>query len=178
MGIPIKTDKYTRDRTMLKYARLLIEVNLEGPFPEFVDFINENGVKFEWLPAKCNHCLMYGHEETFYRKKERVRKEWRPIPKEEIAALATTPLPLASQPRNPEVEFTPVTRRVVAIHTLIATWRPSAYTINILSQTEQMIHYQATQLSTNRGFCITFVHEMNQEMQRQSLWTDLYEITQ
>ena len=59
MGIPIKTDKYTRDRTMLKYARLLIEVNLEGPFPDFVEFINENGVltrqqvKFELLPTNA-----------------------------------------------------------------------------------------------------------------------------
>ncbi|KAJ8432712.1 hypothetical protein Cgig2_009770 [Carnegiea gigantea] len=121
IGIPIKTDKYTRDRT-IKYARLLIEVNLEGPFPEFVEFINENGkqVKFEWLPTKCNHCLMYGYEETFCRKKERVRKEWRPIPREETTALATTPLPLVSQPRNPKVEFTPVTRRAATTHSPIA----------------------------------------------------------
>ncbi|KAJ8437367.1 hypothetical protein Cgig2_006449 [Carnegiea gigantea] len=127
IATPIKTDKYTRDTTMLKYARLLIEVNLEGLFPEFMEFINENGVltrqqvKFEWVPTKCSHCLMYGHEETFCRKKERVRKEWKSIPREEAAALATTPLPLVSQARNPEVKFTPVTRRVAATHTQIAS---------------------------------------------------------
>ena len=86
IAIPIKTDKYSRDRIMLKSVRILIEVNLEGPFPDFIEFINENGVltrqqvKFEWLPTNCDHCLMYGHEETFCRKKESVRKEWRPIP--------------------------------------------------------------------------------------------------
>jgi len=55
------------------------------------------------------------------RKKERERKEWRPIPQEENAALATTPPPLASQPRNPGEEFTSVTRRAVATHTLITS---------------------------------------------------------
>jgi len=104
IAIPIKTDKYSRDRIMLKSVRILIEVNLEGPFPDFIEFINENGVltrqqvKFEWLPTKCNHCRMYGREETFCRKKERVRKEWRPIPWEETVTLATTSFPLYLNP--------------------------------------------------------------------------------
>ncbi|KAJ8430674.1 hypothetical protein Cgig2_033830 [Carnegiea gigantea] len=61
------------------------DVNLEGPFPDFVEFFNENGVLiiqqviFEWLPTKWRHCLMYGHEEVNYRKKEKGRKEKRPI---------------------------------------------------------------------------------------------------
>ncbi|KAJ8419619.1 hypothetical protein Cgig2_032648 [Carnegiea gigantea] len=116
---------------------------------------NAQQVKFEWLPIKCNHYLMFGHEGTFCRKKEMVRKEWRPIQKEEHAVLAI--IPLTSQPKNPEEE-------------IWIAWRPSACIVNILSQSEQMVHCQVTQLSTNEDFCITF--------QRQPLWTDLYDIAQ
>jgi len=104
-------------------------------------------VKFEWLPIKCNHYLMFGHEGTSCRKKERVRKEWRPIPKEENAALATTPLPLASQPRNPEVEFTPVTRRAAVTHTPIASPNRNPQSKNqyhLLSMDPVLIQEQGT----------------------------------
>ncbi|KAJ8426466.1 LOW QUALITY PROTEIN: hypothetical protein Cgig2_018386 [Carnegiea gigantea] len=43
IGIPIKTDKYTRDKEYPHYARMLIEVPLEGPFLETVEFINDYG---------------------------------------------------------------------------------------------------------------------------------------
>jgi len=36
-------------------------------------------VKYEWLPVKCSHCHMLGHEEGECRKKTRVIREWRPI---------------------------------------------------------------------------------------------------
>ena len=55
-------------------------------------------------------------------------------------------------------------------------WRPNTYRILILSQTEQLIHCHATQLSTNKLFFITFVYGMNKQMQRQPLWNDLYAI--
>ena len=44
LGIPLKTDKYTRDRTMIKYARLLIDISLDGPFPEYIEFFSEDEV--------------------------------------------------------------------------------------------------------------------------------------
>ncbi|KAJ8424191.1 hypothetical protein Cgig2_021613 [Carnegiea gigantea] len=69
LGIPIKTDNYTREKTWLSYARVLIKMPIEGPFPEHIEFINEHDmlvrqvVKYEWLPIKCHHCGMLGHEE-------------------------------------------------------------------------------------------------------------------
>ena len=33
LGIPIKTDRYTKEKSMIKYARLMIEISLEGHFP-------------------------------------------------------------------------------------------------------------------------------------------------
>ena len=58
IGQPLKTDKYTAEKSRLNCARLLIDVPLEGSFPEYVEFFNEKGllvrqpVKFEWLPTK------------------------------------------------------------------------------------------------------------------------------
>ena len=68
---------------MLKFARLLIEMSLEGPFPEWIEFINDNDilirqeVSYEWLPIKCTFYHMLRHEVNAYRKKEIVGKEWR-----------------------------------------------------------------------------------------------------
>ncbi|KAJ8419993.1 hypothetical protein Cgig2_031557 [Carnegiea gigantea] len=61
LGIPLKTDKYTKEKSMLKYARLLVEMPLDGNFPEYIEFVNEKNVlirqkvKCEWLPLKCSH---------------------------------------------------------------------------------------------------------------------------
>ncbi|KAJ8421596.1 LOW QUALITY PROTEIN: hypothetical protein Cgig2_020785 [Carnegiea gigantea] len=77
LGIPIKTNKYTMEKTRLSYARLLIDIPVEGSFPEFIDFVNNQDLVYEWKPIKCNHCKMFGHLEEECRKKARTRREWR-----------------------------------------------------------------------------------------------------
>ena len=44
LGIPLKIDKCTRGKSMVRYARILIKVSLDGPFPCYVEFFNKNGV--------------------------------------------------------------------------------------------------------------------------------------
>jgi len=64
---------------MIKYARLMIEMPLEGPFPEYIEFFNDNEVlvrqqiKHEWLPLKCTHSHMFAHEEAVCKKKGVIR---------------------------------------------------------------------------------------------------------
>ena len=41
LGIPLKTDKYTKEKIMLKYARMLVKMHIDGPFPEYIEFANE-----------------------------------------------------------------------------------------------------------------------------------------
>ena len=100
IGTPIKTDHYTKSKSMIHYARLLIEVPIEGPFPDYVDFFNEKGqlirqqVQFEWKPIKCTHCHMLGHTHDVCKKKKDARKEWRSISK-------LTPLPVQGNPPSP-----------------------------------------------------------------------------
>ena len=58
LGIPLKTDRYTKEKVMLKYARLLMKMPLEGSFPDYIEFANEKNVVIrqkvidEWLPLK------------------------------------------------------------------------------------------------------------------------------
>ena len=44
LGIPIMTDRTTKENTTIKYATVLIEMSLVGPFPEYIDFVNGWGV--------------------------------------------------------------------------------------------------------------------------------------
>ncbi|KAJ8423185.1 LOW QUALITY PROTEIN: hypothetical protein Cgig2_026633 [Carnegiea gigantea] len=53
LGIPLKTNCFAKDRTMLRYAKLLIDVSLDSPFPEFIEFFNDNDVLVSVLIAKC-----------------------------------------------------------------------------------------------------------------------------
>ena len=34
-------DRYTKEKTWIRYARVLIDISTEGPFLEYVEFINE-----------------------------------------------------------------------------------------------------------------------------------------
>jgi len=85
LGIPQKTDKYTKETTMLQYARTLIDMPLQENFSEYIKFLNDHDVlvrqrvRYEWTPTKCAHCETFGHLEEDYRKKSKVRKEWRPV---------------------------------------------------------------------------------------------------
>ena len=91
IGIPIKTDKYNREKTMLKYTRLLVEVPIDGPFPENVEFFNEHDMLIcEWIPCKCAHCGMYGHTEEVCKKKNATRKEWRRVQQPQPPDTATS----------------------------------------------------------------------------------------
>ena len=65
LGIPIKTNKYPKKKTMLKYARLLIQIQIIDDFLEFIEFINEHNVvvrqrlDYEWKPTRCTHYKMF-----------------------------------------------------------------------------------------------------------------------
>ena len=68
---------------MIRYARLFVEMQIDGPFPEYIEFFNEDGilirqlVTYEWIPTKCAHCAMLGHSEDVCKKKGVIRTEWR-----------------------------------------------------------------------------------------------------
>ena len=63
LGIPIKMDRYTMEKSMLRYARLLRDINLEDDFLDYIEFANDkdvsgnqllmNGNQFNVPTAKC-----------------------------------------------------------------------------------------------------------------------------
>ena len=67
LGIPIKMDRYTVEKSMLRYARLLIDINLGDDSPNYIEFANDKDVlvrqpiTYEWKPIQCTPCKMYGH---------------------------------------------------------------------------------------------------------------------
>ncbi|XP_062080815.1 uncharacterized protein LOC133785612 [Humulus lupulus] len=67
IGKPIMVDKFTKDRSMIKFARVLVEMDITDDPPFIIHFVNERGqlqeqfVEYEWLPIKCSTCKGYGH---------------------------------------------------------------------------------------------------------------------
>jgi len=70
---------------VIKYARLLIEMEIDGPFSNYIEFFNDEDihvrqeVRHEWVPTKCSHCAMFGHTDEVRKKKTKERKECRPV---------------------------------------------------------------------------------------------------
>ena len=120
LGIPIKTDKFTKEKQAIRYARLLVEMAIDGAFPEQIDFFNEEGILvrqsviYEWIPSKCTHCAMMGHTEDVCKKKGVVRQEWRRTDKPSSTPLQGTStqsctLPTTNPTPQQERETTPRT---------------------------------------------------------------------
>jgi len=107
LGVPIKTDRYTKEKSMLRYARVLVDMPIEGPFPTTIDFFNEAGiltrqeVHYEWLPIKCEHCKLMGHKTEDCRKKCVIRQEWIPV------GRAKSPQPHVQPVVHPEWQHSP-----------------------------------------------------------------------
>ncbi|XP_062080149.1 uncharacterized protein LOC133784898 [Humulus lupulus] len=60
-------DKFTRERSRVQFARVLVEMDITDNPPRSIQFLNEygqivdQGVDYEWLPIKCKVCSGYGH---------------------------------------------------------------------------------------------------------------------
>ncbi|XP_062100395.1 uncharacterized protein LOC133806291 [Humulus lupulus] len=82
LGKPILVDKVTKDRSMMQFARVLVEIDIADEVPKSIQFLNERGqlmeqfVEFEWLPTQCKICKVFGHTESSCNKKKEV--VWRP----------------------------------------------------------------------------------------------------
>ena len=103
---------------MIRYARLLIDISLEGTFLEYIKFFNEHGiltrqqVLYEWKPIKCLHYKMFGHEESICGEKIESILEWRR--KDAVPSTTGRNIQYVQQPEGLTEEFTPVTRSAAA----------------------------------------------------------------
>ena len=57
LGVPLRTDQHTKDKTYLQYTRLLIDIRLNQEFPDYIEFLKDHGVlilqpvTYEWRPT-------------------------------------------------------------------------------------------------------------------------------
>ncbi|XP_062112794.1 uncharacterized protein LOC133823954 [Humulus lupulus] len=57
LGKPVLVDKVTKDRSMMQFARVLVEIEISNEIPKSIQILNERGqlmeqfVEFEWLPT-------------------------------------------------------------------------------------------------------------------------------
>ncbi|XP_062115077.1 uncharacterized protein LOC133829254 [Humulus lupulus] len=82
IGKPMMVDKVTREKSMVKFARVLVDVEISDQVPQCIKFIIERGqlmeqaIEYEWLPTRCSCCKNLGHTATSCRfSKETV---WKP----------------------------------------------------------------------------------------------------
>ncbi|XP_062118682.1 uncharacterized protein LOC133832339 [Humulus lupulus] len=67
IGTPIVVDKVTKARTMIKFARILVDMEIAEHIPMHIHYLNERGqileqaIEYEWLPTKCTNCKKLGH---------------------------------------------------------------------------------------------------------------------
>lgn len=75
IGTPLFIDNLTSSGTRISFARVCVEVNVESTLPQsfFVkceEEVVEIRVKYQGLPAKCEHCKVFGHKESENEKDE------------------------------------------------------------------------------------------------------------
>ncbi|XP_062093515.1 uncharacterized protein LOC133799518 [Humulus lupulus] len=67
IGKPLLVDKFTKERSRVQFARVLVEMEITDNPPRSFRFINEHGqvveqgIEYEWLPTKCKSCSSFGH---------------------------------------------------------------------------------------------------------------------
>uniref|UniRef100_A0A803NHS2 CCHC-type domain-containing protein n=1 Tax=Cannabis sativa TaxID=3483 RepID=A0A803NHS2_CANSA len=87
IGKPIMVDQYTKDRTRVQFARILVEMDIMDTPPKSIQFLNEfdqlveQAVEYEWLPVKCKNCNGYGHMQADCRRDANGHKEKKQDPK-------------------------------------------------------------------------------------------------
>uniref|UniRef100_A0A803Q1Q9 DUF4283 domain-containing protein n=1 Tax=Cannabis sativa TaxID=3483 RepID=A0A803Q1Q9_CANSA len=89
IGKPAMIDNVTQERSMVKFSRVLVEIEISDDPPKTISFINERkqlveqSVEYEWLPTKCSACANLGHtiancnkeKKIIWKKKQSVEKE-------------------------------------------------------------------------------------------------------
>ncbi|XP_062088564.1 uncharacterized protein LOC133795132 [Humulus lupulus] len=82
LGTPLMLDEVTKNKELLNFPRVMIEVQLHQSFPDEISFTNELNqevvlpVKYEWLPIVCDHCFGMGHKSAVCKKKEVPKQAW------------------------------------------------------------------------------------------------------
>ncbi|XP_062109524.1 uncharacterized protein LOC133820993 [Humulus lupulus] len=112
IGKPIMVDKFTRERTRVLFARMMVEMYIIDNSPRTIQFLNEHGqlleqgVEYEWLSVKCKTCAGFGHSMADCRKEMQIQGIKKDIPSKNPPVLGRDKGEEAADisSRNPSLE--------------------------------------------------------------------------
>ena len=100
VGTPLQLDPATKEQRYGYFARVLVDVDLQGALPTSIMVERENfcfpvDIQYENLPPQCSHCGIIGHEKKNCRqwkpqlvKKKEVRQEYQAKPSALVTPVA------------------------------------------------------------------------------------------
>ncbi|KAF5186680.1 Rna exonuclease [Thalictrum thalictroides] len=81
VGHPLFTDRLTEERQRTSYARICIEVDTNCKFPKETTIVLDQKkvvripIEYNWKPAKCMKCDVFGHNEKTCPKAKKVNQQ-------------------------------------------------------------------------------------------------------
>ncbi|KAF5195203.1 hypothetical protein FRX31_015209 [Thalictrum thalictroides] len=81
VGRPLFTDRLTEEKRRTSYARIYIEVDTKCKFPRETTVVLDKQkvikipIEYNWKPAKCSTCDVFGHHDKIYPKKKQKKVE-------------------------------------------------------------------------------------------------------
>ncbi|KAF5208023.1 hypothetical protein FRX31_002390 [Thalictrum thalictroides] len=81
VGRPLFTDRLTEEKRRTSYARICIEVDTKCKFPRETTVVLDKQkvikipIEYNWKPAKCSTCDVFGHHDKTCPKKKQKKVE-------------------------------------------------------------------------------------------------------
>ena len=94
LGVPLYADECTTKQWRVSFARLLIEMDVTSPSPEYVWLEDDNGLMFkqvvhyDWKPPYCTACKVIGHNCAKKKAVPKTKKVWVPKPAQPVVTSA------------------------------------------------------------------------------------------
>ncbi|XP_062113274.1 uncharacterized protein LOC133824413 [Humulus lupulus] len=168
-------DKFTRERTRVQFARILVEVELSDNPPRIIHYMNEHGqlveqgVEYEWLPVKCKNCEGYGH----------IMSDCCQDQKPQLVQQTISP-----ELEKEKIKLVPVPTSELATEQVVNTESGQGQSLGSKEMVEetsvcrdrnQRINGKRLR-SHNHSFSITFVYGRNTLEERKALWQGLAQL--
>ncbi|XP_062085514.1 uncharacterized protein LOC133791609 [Humulus lupulus] len=195
IGRPMMIDKITKDRSMVKFPRVLVDIEIAEQLPHTISFMNECGqlmeqtIEYEWLPTRCSTCKNLGHIASGCKREQisvwRAKVEKPYLVEVEEAGLISQPAQVkensCSSAGPKQVWTTP--KRVTVSKQVIADSQPrknNQYSdiakVKVLWAEDQLIHCCVKIMGVPQEFFLTIIYGRNSIEERKRLWQALYSL--
>ncbi|KAJ8422716.1 hypothetical protein Cgig2_003262 [Carnegiea gigantea] len=177
LGIPLKTDKYAKDKTFLKYARVLIDIPLDREFLEYLEFINDHRVSATPAPSGQNQAFTISNTQNSFEALTELNTPSHGQP----AGICNWNIQGLNRPNKQEDLKVFLHQQKISLIGLLET-KIKEINIdklaNILFQDQAPIMFRSFKCLLNtyiasKQFYLTFVYGYNQAEARQPLWDAL-----